>query len=85
MEALPPDWVPPVRVAVQKLPNPWVGQTGVSPASALASCRAEACCAAARVALCAGPSRSGHPVEPCSSEPPVNTAATRPAAVSSSA
>jgi CIC family chloride channel protein len=31
------------------------------------------------------PSRSGRPVEPCSSEPPVNTAATRPVVVSSSA
>ena len=80
VEAVPPDWV-----AEQKLPKPWVGQTGVSSGSPAASRRDEACWAAASVAWCAGPSRSGRPVEPYSSEPPVNTAVTRPAEGSCSA
>jgi hypothetical protein len=41
--------------------------------------------AAGHGAVCAVPSRSGRPVEPYSSDPPVNTAAARPVPASASA
>ena len=80
VEALPPAWV-----AEQKLPKPCVGQTGVLSGSPAASRRADAYCAVASAVWCAGPSRSGRPVEPYSSDPPVNTAAAWPVAASASA
>ena len=71
--------VPEVGVAEQKLPKPWVGQTIASAGSSAASRRAEPCWALASSTLCWLPSRSVRPVDPLSSEPPVNTATTRPA------
>ena len=72
-------------VAAQKLPKPCVGHTVARSGSIRASRRAEAYCAAARVSVCSGPSRSGRPLEPCSKDPPVNTAVTSPVAASSRA
>ncbi len=69
----------------QKLPNPCVGCTAAAAGSIAASRLADACCAAASAPECSAPSRSGRPVDPCSSEPPVNTATAWPVAVSSSA
>jgi len=67
------DEVPSAWVAEQKLPNPWVGNTGVASGSPAASRRAEPNCRRTSVVASPGPSRSGRPVDPYSSEPPVNT------------
>ena len=77
VEDLPSAWV-----AEQKLPKPWVGYTSVSSGSSAASRCAEAYWAWASAPVCAAPSRSGRPVEPYSSDPPVNTAGGCPAASS---
>ena len=77
VDALPADWV-----AEQKLPKPWVGYTSVSAGSPAAIRCADAYWARASSSACAAPSRSGRPVEPYSSDPPVNTAWTCPAASS---
>ena len=66
-------------VAEQKDPNPWVGNTCAASGSIPASLRAEACCARTRAPVCAGPSRSGRPVAPYSSDPPEKTAVRSPA------
>ncbi len=58
------DSVPLVGVAEQKLPNPWVGNTGVPGGSSRASRRTEWNCACASVRVCSGPSRSVRPVAP---------------------
>ena len=71
--------------AAQKLPNPCVGWTAVVSGSVAASLRTEACCAAASLRACSAPSRSGRPAEPCSSDPPVNTATTAPVTALASA
>ena len=75
------DW-PPDCPAEQKLPKPCVGKTGVVPCSSAARRCAEAYCARASVPVCSGPSRSGRPVVPYSSDPPVNTPVTSPPASS---
>ena len=67
-------------VAAQKLPKPWVGYTLVSSGSSAASRCAEAYWACTSSPVLAGPSRSGRPVEPNNSEPPVNTAGAWPGA-----
>ena len=67
-----------VWVAEQKDPNPWVGNTSAASGSIPASLRAEACCARTRSPVCWGPSRSGRPVAPYSSEPPEKTAIRSP-------
>ena len=69
-------------VAAQKLPKPCVGKISAESGSSRASRRAEACCARASAGVLAGPSRSGRPVEPNSSDPPVNTPAAWPPASS---
>ena len=77
VEELPSAWV-----AEQKLPNPWVGYTSASSGSTEARRCAEANWACASSPAWARPSRSGRPVEPYSSDPPVNTACAWPAAAS---
>ena len=73
------DALPEVGVAEQKLPKPCVGHTIASAGRSAASRRAEPCWALASSSRYCCPSRSVRPVEPFSSEPPVNTATTRPA------
>ena len=73
VEAVASDWV-----AEQKLPNPWVGITRVWSGSSAASRCAEAYWWCTRSWVCPGPSRSGRPVEPNSSDPPENTAVALP-------
>ncbi len=75
----------PDGAAAQKLPNPCVGYSAAAGGSSAASRRADRCWAAASPAACSAPSRSVRPVDPCSSEPPLNTAMAWPAAASSSA
>ena len=77
VDEVPSDWV-----AEQKLPNPWVGYTSASSGSSVARRCADANCACASSSAWTEPSRSGRPVEPYSSDPPVNTACARPAASS---
>ena len=77
VEEVPSDWV-----AEQKLPNPWVGYTAASSGNSAARRCAEPNCACASSSAWAEPSRSGRPVEPYSSDPPVNTACGRSAASS---
>ena len=72
-------------VAEQKLPKPWVGKIWAASGSSAASRRAEAHCARASAAVASGPSRSVRPVEPYSSDPPVNTPATPPPGAASAA
>ena len=67
-----------VWVAAQKLPNPCVGKTGALSGSSVASRCADRYWARASTGVFSGPSRSGRPVEPYSSDPPVNTPATLP-------
>ena len=73
------DAAPEVGVAEQKLPNPCVGQTIASGGSSAASLRTEPCWALASSCECSAPSRSGRPVDPFRSEPPVKTATALPA------
>lgn len=69
---------PVVGVAEQKLPNPWVGNTGVSAGSSRASRRTEWYWAWVSASVSWGPSRSVRPVAPNSIDPPVNTPCTSP-------
>lgn len=64
----------------QKLPKPCVGYSGVSGGTLSASRCADRywACASGRVAR--SPSRSGRPVDPYSSAPPLSTPWTRPSA-----
>jgi len=63
------DWV-----AEQKLPNPCVGKTPAAASTSALSRWAEAYWWRTRSWVWSGPSRSGRPTEPYSSDPPVNTA-----------
>ena len=58
------DESPLVGVAEQKLPNPWVGKTGVPAGSSAANRRTEWYCAWVSSSVCSGPTRSVRPVAP---------------------